>query len=82
MNGQLELQNSPEMTAEYLNEALAARDCTIIAMAIGDMARAHGVAELSRESGIDPSSLHKSFRGETMPRLDTLVKSLTVLGLE
>ena len=75
-------RNQPMMMAEYLNDAFETRDCTIMAMAIGDMARIHGMSELSRETGIGLSFLFQSFRGEIMPKLDTLVKSLAVLGLE
>jgi probable addiction module antidote protein len=55
-------RNQPKMMAEYLNDAFGTRDSAIIAMAIGDMARVHGMSELSRESGIALSCLYKSRR--------------------
>jgi probable addiction module antidote protein len=78
----VDYRNQPEMIAGYINDAIETGDSAKIAQAIGDMARIHGMSELSRECGMARSALYRSFGGEIMPKLDTVVKSLAVLGLE
>jgi hypothetical protein len=41
-------RDNPKMIAKYLNVALASDDAAVIVMAIGDMLRAHGIAEFQR----------------------------------
>jgi probable addiction module antidote protein len=70
-----------EDRAELLADALATGDASVIAAAIGIVARAHGMTELSRETGMKRQQLYRAFGPEGNPTLETIVKVLPALGL-
>ncbi len=49
---------------------------------IADLIESYGVMNLSKETGIDRVTLWRFMRGDRLPRLDTLQKILTVLGIK
>ena len=77
-----EYLDSPEMIAAYLNEAFDSGDMKFIAAAIGDVARAKGMTEISEATGIARTSLYQSFDGKTKPEFDTVRKVLDSLGVK
>jgi probable addiction module antidote protein len=46
-----EYLDSPEMIAAYLNEAFASEDASVIAVAIGAVARARGMRAAAEKAG-------------------------------
>jgi probable addiction module antidote protein len=52
------------------------------AKALGDIARAKGMAELSRETGLGRESLYKALSSEGNPQLSTVLKVAKALGLQ
>src|SRR3954454_25134799 len=79
----VELLDSPEMIAGYLNEAFATEDQAFIMKAIGDVVRAtKGVAGVATETGLGRESLYKSLSGEVRPEFDTVQKVLGSLNLK
>lgn len=66
--------------AGYLDAALEDGDPTLIAAAIGDIARARGATRFARESGLSRETIYKVFRPGGNPKLDTLSKAVKVLG--
>jgi probable addiction module antidote protein len=54
---------------------------TIIAAALGDMARAKGMAHIARETGLGRESLYKALSPEGNPEFATVLKVLRALGL-
>ena len=79
------LPTSREMAA-YLEACLeeANGDAAFIAKAIGDIARAKGmarVARVAREAGLSRESLYKALSGDRSPGFDTIVKAIGALGL-
>jgi probable addiction module antidote protein len=73
--------NSPGERAAYLEAAFEDGDPTVIANALGDVARAVGISNLSRETGISREGLYKALSNEGDPRLSTLVGVTRALGL-
>jgi probable addiction module antidote protein len=75
---------SPEEMAAYLEACLeeAGDDAAIIAKALGDIARARGMAQVARDAGLSRESLYKALSGERSPRFDTILKVIGALGLK
>ncbi len=72
---------SDEAAAAYLSEALAANDAAIFASAVGVVARARGMAEIARLSGLAREGLYKALRPDSQPRMETLIRVLAALGV-
>lgn len=74
---------SREEMAAYLEAAIVESDgdAAFITMALGDIARAKGMAELSRETGLGRESLYKALSAEGNPQLSTVLKVAKALGL-
>ena len=77
------LRNPKEMAA-YLEASIeeANGDAAFIAKALGDIARAKGMAQVARDSGLSRESLYKALSGERTPAFDTILKVVAALGLE
>ena len=73
--------DSEEMIAEYLNLALASGDSDLLLAAIGDVAKARGMAQVARDSGLGRESLYKALTIGAKPRFDTVFKVLQALGV-
>lgn len=67
--------------AGYLEAALEDGDPSLIAAALGDIARARGASQFARESGLSRETIYKVFRPGGNPKLDTISKAAKVLGL-
>lgn len=74
--------DSEEMIAEYLNQALASGDSDLLLMAIGDVARAKGMTQIARDSGLGRESLYKALAAGAKPRFDTVFRVLMALGVQ
>ena len=74
---------TPEEMAAYLEACLdeAAGDAAFIAKALGDIARARGMAQVARDAGLSRESLYKALSGERSPDFDTILKVVNALGL-
>lgn len=70
-----------EDQAELLADAVATGDASVIARAIGIVARAHGMTDLARETGMKRQQLYRAFGPDGNPTLETMVKVLPALGL-
>ena len=75
---------TPEEMAAYLEACLddADSDAAFIAKALGDIARAKGMAQVARDTGLSRESLYKSLSGERNPGFDTILKVISALGLK
>ncbi|WP_324698764.1 MULTISPECIES: addiction module antidote protein [Novosphingobium] len=71
----------PSDQAELLADAVATGDASVIASAIGIVARAHGMTDLARETGMKRQQLYRAFGPDGNPTLETMVKVLPALGL-
>ncbi|MBI1207226.1 MAG: putative addiction module antidote protein [Azospirillum sp.] len=72
---------TPEQCAGYLDAALEDGDPAVIAAALGDIARAQGMTEIARETGLGRTSLYKALSAEGNPELATVLKVVKALGL-
>jgi probable addiction module antidote protein len=73
---------SDEDIASYLDAALEEEDPAVLAAALGDVARAKGMTELARETGLGRESLYKALSLEGNPEFGTVQKVVRSLGLE
>src|SRR5471032_3158457 len=74
---------TPKEMAAYLEACLdeAKGDAPFIAKALGDIARARGMAQVARDTGLSRESLYKALSGERSPDFDTILKVVTAFGL-
>jgi len=72
--------DSEAAIAEYLGQVLEEGDATELAQALGDIARARGMSQLARETGLSRESLYKGLSGQRTPSADTLLKVVRALG--
>lgn len=71
-----------EGMAAYLNAALEDGDTSVIAAALGDIARARGMTQLSKETGITRDGLYKALSPTGNPSFDTVQKVIKAFGLK
>ena len=71
-----------ETIAEYLTAALEDSNPDVFLMAVRDVARARGMAQLARETGLGRESLYKAHAPGAKPRYDTVLKLLHALGVK
>ena len=75
---------TPEEMAAYLEACMeeADGDSAFIAKALGDIARAKGMAQVALDAGLSRESLYKALSGERSPGFDTILKVVNALGLK
>ena len=71
-----------EACAEFLTESLKSDDVAYIANALGVVARARGMAEIAKKTGLSREGLYKTLSGKGNPELATVLKVLEAVGLE
>lgn len=74
--------DNDEAIAEYLSAALEDPDPDVFLMAVRDVARAKGMAQLAKDAGLGRESLYKALSPGAKPRYDTVLKLLTALGVK
>jgi probable addiction module antidote protein len=76
----VELLDSEEMIEEYLLAVCEDGTASEIARALGDIARARGITDLARKTGLTRQTLYKALSGEGNPELATITKVAEALG--
>jgi probable addiction module antidote protein len=71
-----------EDIAAYLDAAFEEGDPSLIAAALGDIARAKGMAQIARDAGLGRESLYKALSPDGNPEFATIMKVVTALGLK
>lgn len=74
--------DSDEAMAQYLSIVLEENDPAGLTQALGTIARARGMTEVARASGITREALYKALRPTSQPRFDTILKVIHSLGLK
>lgn len=74
------LKTEKEMAA-YLEAALEDGDPALIAAALGDIARAKGMSQIARETGLGRENLYKALSPDGNPEFSTVLKVVRALGL-
>ena len=73
--------DSEAAVAAYLPDILEAPDPALLAAALGDIARARGMSEIAKASGITREALYKALRPDAQPRFDTVNRVCAALGV-
>lgn len=74
--------DSDEAVAAYIEAALEEDDPALLAAALGDVARAKGMTQIARETGLGRESLYKALSPEGNPEFGTVQKVMRSLGLK
>ncbi|MEM9556125.1 MAG: addiction module antidote protein [Acidobacteriota bacterium] len=74
------LESETDM-ALYLEAAFDEGDASLIAAALGDIARARGMTQIARDTGLSRESLYKALSPTGNPELATILKVIRSLGL-
>jgi probable addiction module antidote protein len=77
-----EYLDSDEALGHYLSEALESGDAAFVAHALGVVARARGMTQIARETGLSREALYRSLSKDGNPELSTVVRVLGALGLK
>lgn len=85
-------QFSPYDTADYLKTGedmslyfeacLEENDLALISHALGIMARAHGMTQLAKDTGLSRESLYKALSHDGNPEFATILKVTKALGIK
>ena len=67
--------------AEYMTAILETDDPDLLLLALGDVARARGMAQVAKDSGLGRESLYKALAPGAKPRFDTVLKVARALGV-
>jgi probable addiction module antidote protein len=73
--------DSEEAIAEYLAACLEDFSIDAFLLALGDVARARGMTQLAKETGLTRASLYKTLSPGNKPQFDTIVKITNALGV-
>lgn len=74
--------NDEQDIEEYIRQVLEEGDPAELGAALGAIARARGMTDLARDTGLSREGLYKSLSGERAPSTDTLLKVLKALGFK
>ena len=74
------LKTEKDMT-DYLNAVLEDGDPALFVAAIGDIAKAKGMMEISKKSGVTREALYRALKLGSQPRFETVAKVINALGM-
>jgi probable addiction module antidote protein len=77
-----EYLKTDEDVANYLTLVLEENDPAELSHALGTIARARGMTEVARASGLTREALYKALRPTSHPRFDTIARVCTALGVK
>lgn len=68
--------------ADFMADAFETGDTTYIAKALGVVARAKGMTQIARETGLSREQLYRSFSERGNPTLKTTLSVMRALGVD
>lgn len=74
--------DNDNVIAEYLNAALEDKNPDVFLHAIADVAKAKGMTQLAKDTGLGRESLYKALAPGAKPRYDTVLKLIRALGVD
>jgi probable addiction module antidote protein len=77
-----EYLETPEDMAAYLEAALEDGDPAVVTHALGTIARARGMSQIARDTGLGRESLYKALSPGGNPEFATVLKVVRALGLK
>ena len=73
--------NDEGAIAEYMTVVLETEDSDLLLLALSDIARAKGMSQVAKESGLGRESLYKALAPGAKPRFETVLKVAKALGV-
>ena len=73
--------NDDAAIAEYMTAVLETDDTDLLLLALSDIARAKGMAQVAKDAGLGRESLYKALAPGAQPRFDTILKVTKALGV-
>ncbi|MBA1230414.1 putative addiction module antidote protein [Pseudomonas viridiflava] len=79
-----EYLKTPEDMANYLDACLEedSGDGALVRAALNDIARAYGMTQIARDTGLGRESLYKAFGATGNPEFTTVMKVMRAIGLK
>lgn len=77
-----EYLKTDEDIAHYLTTVLGENDPQLLIAALGDIARAKGIAHVSDTTGLNRESLYKALRPGAKPRFETIYKIISAMNIK
>lgn len=74
--------DSPEAIEVFMADAFESEDANYIAKALGVVARAKGMSQVAKESGLSREQLYRSLGEDGNPTLKTMLAVMKIVGLE
>ena len=74
--------DNKEVIAEYLSQILQNGNMSELLEAIGNVAKAKGMSQIAKDTGLGRESLYKAFRPNAKPRFDTVMKVIDALNIQ
>ncbi len=74
--------DNEEVIAEYLTAALEDPNPDLLLVALADVAKAHGMTQLAKDTGLGRESLYKALAPGAKPRFETVMKVIHALGIK
>jgi probable addiction module antidote protein len=71
-----------EAIAEYMTAVLETNDSDLLLLALSDVARAKGMAQVAKDAGLGRESLYKALAPGAKPRFETVLKVARALGVK
>lgn len=76
-----EYLDTDEKIADYLTSIIEDKDWDLLLRAIGHIAKAKGMTQIAKSTGLGRESLYKAFNSTTQPKFDTVVRVLDALNI-
>ena len=74
--------DNEEAIAAYLADATESGDAAEIAYALGVVARAKGIGDIAKATGLSRESLYKTFKETSKPEFDTVRRVMQSMGVK
>jgi len=74
--------DNEEVIAEYLSQVLDNGDMDELLEAVGNIAKAKGMSQIAKDTGLGRESLYKTFQQGSKPRFETIMKVLNSFGVK
>ena len=71
-----------EAIAEYVTAILETNDPDLLLLALSNVSRAKGMAQVARDAGLGRESLYKALSPGAKPRFETVMKVANALGVK
>lgn len=76
-----EYLDTDEKIADYLTSVFEDKDWELLLRAIGHIAKAKGMTQIAKSTGLGRESLYKAFNSSTQPKFDTVMRVLEAINM-